>query len=651
MGAGENKRRQFLGLLIRTTLERRLQVFQEVTRLSTPTKSFYIMVAISTIIAAYGLIADSTAVVIGAMLVAPLMGPIFGVALGLSTGHRDLLRSAALSEVWGVLLAVALGLLIGLVSLQLGFSSEIMARTQPTLYDIIIAVASGLAGAYALVDPKISPALPGVAIATALVPPLATCGLCLSAGRWPWALGAFLLFFANFLAIEIAAAFVFTVFGMVETQTHQAFTLALFLRRFGLSLGLLAIVAVFMTHTLMRLIAERRLSEAVEKLLSQELRSTQGAYLSDFWHEKRGDKIDVMAMVLTPQEFDPAHVAHLEARLHQQIDPRIHLTLRSLISRDVDRNGPVFIAEEEREHRREVERQTQFLSQASRALNDGLRRILGAQLVDLRRQSTPEETVVTAVVRTPMAIEPAQVGDLEKVLQRAVDGPVRLIVRSIVSRDTDRHGPVFIAEEELRQQAQVAKRTQILTRASQVLKEQLQRLPGAQLTDLRRENAPGPMKMTAVVQAPTVIEPGQVASLEQALRKNLGVSLHLTVRSLLIHEADSRRYLYKAEKAPPLTGEALKFHRRVEQGLKNQLRRQVQGASLTEFRYSLQNGRFQILAVARTPRQIEPWQVRRMERAFRQYVHPRTDLVVQSIVGTAASGSGYLASTESIFSP
>lgn len=167
------------------------------------------MVCLSTIIAAYGLLSNSTAVVIGAMLVAPLMGPIFGIALGLSIGDNRLLREATSSELLGVLLSVGLAALIGIATLQPDLGPEIIARTRPTIYDVLIALASGLAGAYAIADERISPALPGVAIATALVPPLATCGICLSAGFWDGARGAMLLFLVNLLAIEFAAGIIF----------------------------------------------------------------------------------------------------------------------------------------------------------------------------------------------------------------------------------------------------------------------------------------------------------------------------------------------------------------------------------------------------------------------------------------------------------
>ena len=230
--------------------QRRRELHDEIADLSVPSRSFYLMVAVSATIAAYGLLTNSTAVVIGAMLVAPLMGPIFGIALGLTIGDWRLVARALGAELLGVCAVIALGLLIGSLPFRVDFGSEILARTQPTLYDIVIALAAGVAGAYTIAHERLSPSLPGVAIAVALVPPLATCGLCLSAARWDLALGAFLLFLANFLAIQVAAAAVFTSLRMVEVGTADIVSVGDYLRRFSVSLLALAVVAVFMTHTL-----------------------------------------------------------------------------------------------------------------------------------------------------------------------------------------------------------------------------------------------------------------------------------------------------------------------------------------------------------------------------------------------------------------
>ena len=166
------------------TPERAGIVRQEIADGSEPGIRFYILVVISTMIAGFGLAMNSTAVIIGAMLVAPLMTPIFGMALALIRSDAHLLGQATRAEIAGIVAAILMGVVLGKLYPALEPTPEMLARTQPQLFDLLVAIFSGFAGAYALVDEKISPALPGVAIATAIVPPLSNTGLCLALGAY-----------------------------------------------------------------------------------------------------------------------------------------------------------------------------------------------------------------------------------------------------------------------------------------------------------------------------------------------------------------------------------------------------------------------------------------------------------------------------------
>jgi uncharacterized hydrophobic protein (TIGR00271 family) len=154
-------------------------VIDEINYGSEPAVRFYALVATSTLIAAFGLIANSVAVIIGAMVVAPLMTPIFGMALALVRGDTKLLGRAFQAEVLGVILAVGVSTIFGSLPLALEATPEMLARTQPNLLDLLVAMLAGFAGSYAMIEERLSPALPGVAIAVAVVPPLANAGLCL----------------------------------------------------------------------------------------------------------------------------------------------------------------------------------------------------------------------------------------------------------------------------------------------------------------------------------------------------------------------------------------------------------------------------------------------------------------------------------------
>ena len=172
------------------TAERARIVQQDIAEGSEPGMRFYILVVVSTMIAGFGLVMNSTAVVIGAMLVAPLMTPIFGMALALVRSDAHLLGRAGRAEIAGVVAAILMGFLLGKIYPGLEPTPEMLARTQPQLFDLLVAIFSGFAGAYALVDEKISPALPGVAIATAIVPPLANTGLCFAVGAYAGGVGS-----------------------------------------------------------------------------------------------------------------------------------------------------------------------------------------------------------------------------------------------------------------------------------------------------------------------------------------------------------------------------------------------------------------------------------------------------------------------------
>ena len=122
------------------------RIFASVSADALPDQYFFIMVILSCTVATYGLLSNSTAVVIGAMLIAPLMGPILGGALGIATHSNDLLKLSAKAEALGAVTAVILAAILTLILPRTDLTPEIMARTTPTILDLVIALASGAAG-------------------------------------------------------------------------------------------------------------------------------------------------------------------------------------------------------------------------------------------------------------------------------------------------------------------------------------------------------------------------------------------------------------------------------------------------------------------------------------------------------------------------
>jgi len=176
---------------------------------------FFALMVLSTVIAAIGLVQSSAAVVIGAMLVAPLMTPLLGMGLALVQGNPILARISLRAILLGLVVSLLVGFLTGL--LTPGFEEptrEMLGRGGPGMLDLFVAFASGLAAAYAMSRPGLLAALPGVAIAAALVPPIATSGLALSLGNFHLATGALLLFIINMVTIILATMVSLWVVGL-----------------------------------------------------------------------------------------------------------------------------------------------------------------------------------------------------------------------------------------------------------------------------------------------------------------------------------------------------------------------------------------------------------------------------------------------------
>jgi uncharacterized hydrophobic protein (TIGR00271 family) len=189
--------------------------------------NFMILTITACLIATFGLLSNSTAVIIGAMIVAPLMMPLRGLAFGALEGYPQLFRrsitSLGVATIVALLLATFLGRLVGFPD----FGSEVLARTEPTLIDLGIAVVAGGLSGFAKVRPKVSDALAGTAIAVALMPPLCVVGLSLSQGLWQYSWGAFLLYITNLLGITVACMLVYILAGYTRPNRVLGGALAL----------------------------------------------------------------------------------------------------------------------------------------------------------------------------------------------------------------------------------------------------------------------------------------------------------------------------------------------------------------------------------------------------------------------------------------
>jgi len=207
---------------------------------------FAVLLFLATVIAAYGVLGDSTATVIGAMIIAPLMTPIMATAAGLVMGNMARAGRSFLTVVCGVMGVVFTAWFITsfLNPTIVSFisNSAITGRISPSLTDLMVALASGAAGAFAMSRSDVADTLPGVAISISLVPPLCVVGIGLSEGEWSAASGAMLLFLTNFLSILLAGGGVLALLGLSAASTETLGTRARRRAFASIAVGMLIVI-------------------------------------------------------------------------------------------------------------------------------------------------------------------------------------------------------------------------------------------------------------------------------------------------------------------------------------------------------------------------------------------------------------------------
>jgi uncharacterized hydrophobic protein (TIGR00271 family) len=431
---------------LRISREKARAVVEEIRLGSEPQSSFYALLIASSLIASFGLVANSTAVVIGAMLVSPLMTPILGVSLAMVRGDAALFRRALRAEAVGVFLTVAMATFFGLLPINIEATPEMLARTQPNLLDLLVAVIAGFAGAYAMVDERISPALPGVAIATAILPPLSNTGLCLALGAYEGASGSFLLFLANFLSILLVASIIFFFAGLGRefawTKPWE------FAKRFGLALLGFVLVGVLLTGSLVRIVQERQLDRTIRRVLADELAKTQASSVDDIVYEQEEDILYVLTEVRSPTLITPSEVKTIQDSLGVHAGFPVQLIVRNILAKDITAKGSTrqatarnmdgeFITEEA-SPKQLKERSAEEVLWEAFALQPHL------ELIDVAYKRLPIGPVVLANVQGLRPPNGEEVRHLEEAIQeRLQDRTIQLVMRFTQSSLLTHRGPVL----------------------------------------------------------------------------------------------------------------------------------------------------------------------------------------------------------------
>jgi uncharacterized hydrophobic protein (TIGR00271 family) len=265
---------------------------------------YLVLVVGACMIATLGLLSNSAAVIIGAMLIAPLMLPIRGAAFGILEADRGLIRASILALVVGSLLAIAISAALGLITGVAQFGSEVMARTQPTLLDLGIAVTAGALAGVAKIEPKLSSTVAGTAIAVALMPPICVVGLWLSQGNLALSLGALLLYLTNLFGITLACMVAFVLFGY--SMVHRA------RRPLGITLLFTALLAFPLGASTLSLLRQNQLEASVRTALLDRTLTFQRLTLVDMDTNWLTTPPEISLTVRASEPVSPKQVELLE---------------------------------------------------------------------------------------------------------------------------------------------------------------------------------------------------------------------------------------------------------------------------------------------------------------------------------------------------
>lgn len=290
------------------------QVEQFVTELQAESKLdeiYLVLIVGSCAIATFGLLSNSAAVIIGAMIIAPLMLPIRGLAFGALIGDVSLFRQGAVSIAIGTVLAILISGLLGVLVALPSYGSEVLARSEPTLLDLGIAVVAGGISGYAKIEPKIAGSVAGTAIAVALMPPVCAIGLGLAASDWSLSIGATLLYLTNLLGITLSCMLTFLIAGYTRFRhARKALTWATILT---------VILLIPLGVSFARLIRQAQLQTSLEQALLNRTITFQ--------------RLELIGMDVNWLSSPPT--ARLNVRAREPLTPRQVQLLEEFISREM----------------------------------------------------------------------------------------------------------------------------------------------------------------------------------------------------------------------------------------------------------------------------------------------------------------------------
>ena len=318
---------------------RKAIVLNDLVDASSPGNDFFIMILFSSAIATFGLVADLSVVTIGAQLIDPLMSPILGLAIASLSGLQRMFNRSFIAIVKGAGAAIGISALISFFAYRLPYSihasipHEVMVRTTASPFDLGIAIVGGAAAAYALAHPRLDAALPGVAIATALMPPLCTIGFGVAFQSTLIILGAALQFFTNFAAIAFAAIVTFALLGFGTNKLKKSEDLS---RSVLASVIMLLVIAIPLMILAWNSVSTVRLNNRVSGVIMSNLPNSVQPQLVDLEINPIENKTDITVTLRMVRELTPSETLFLHTALVDQLGAPVTMRIVMLPMQIID---------------------------------------------------------------------------------------------------------------------------------------------------------------------------------------------------------------------------------------------------------------------------------------------------------------------------
>jgi uncharacterized membrane protein len=305
--------------------EQRMKIVEDLSKAVRPSFPFYFMTVLSTLIVAYGLLSSSCALIIVGVFLSPLPSSVFAFSLSLIKGDIHLMRRSIHSAATCVLLGFAVSIVLVLIVPGASVSSEMLARTKPNIFDLIMGLAAGLGTGYILTREGVWFFLPGIVLALLLVPPIGVAGIGLALRNYGMLGGASLLFTTYLISMITGNSIIFWGRGFIpywSSRAHEEVKKKLFL-----TVLILIIVAAPLIGVMVSVINQTAVSNTISSVLTQELAAGEGTQIISYTFDETKSAFDVDVTLRTSKHISTGMVRSVKSALEGELKKSVELKL------------------------------------------------------------------------------------------------------------------------------------------------------------------------------------------------------------------------------------------------------------------------------------------------------------------------------------